>query len=117
MQSKILRQGTNNGYATALLHDGGRIADGQSQMLEGRFVFGDGTSPARVFAISHDWVTARTYGPFGTLMFDIFFVTGDSRPNPLVFAALFPFYLGLSALDLWSPSKTGAAILGVARKP
>lgn len=59
----------------------------------------------------------RTFGPLGTLMFDIFFVTGDSRPNPLVFAALFPFYLGLAALDLVVPSKTGAAILGVARKP
>ncbi len=59
----------------------------------------------------------RTFGPFGTLMFDLFFVTGDSRPNPLVFAVLFPFYLGLSALDLFVPSKRGAAILGVARKP
>ena len=61
--------------------------------------------------------TLRTFGPFGTLMFDIFFVTGDSRPNPLVFAALFPFYLGLSTLDLVIPSKKGAAILGVGKKP
>jgi SAM-dependent methyltransferase len=59
----------------------------------------------------------RTFGPFGTLMFDIFFVTGDSHPNPLVFATLFPLYMTLSALDLVVPSRTGAGILGVARKP
>jgi 2-polyprenyl-3-methyl-5-hydroxy-6-metoxy-1,4-benzoquinol methylase len=60
----------------------------------------------------------RTFGPFGTLMYDIFFVTGDSQPNPVVFAGLFPLYLGLSALDVMLPApQAGAAILGVARKP
>lgn len=59
----------------------------------------------------------RTFGFFGTLMFDIFFVTGDSRPNPLIYAALFPFYMGLSFLDLALPTSTGAGILGVAHKP
>jgi 2-polyprenyl-3-methyl-5-hydroxy-6-metoxy-1,4-benzoquinol methylase len=59
----------------------------------------------------------RTFGPCGTLMFDLFFVTGDSRPNPLVYAALFPVYMALSALDMVLPYKDGAAILGSARKP
>jgi 2-polyprenyl-3-methyl-5-hydroxy-6-metoxy-1,4-benzoquinol methylase len=62
-------------------------------------------------------VVRFTYGRFGTLMFDVFFVTGDSRPNPAIFAALFPFYLGLSALDLAFPGRHGAGILGVGRKP
>lgn len=59
----------------------------------------------------------KTFGFFGTLMFDMFFVTGDSRPNPFVYAMLFPFYIGLSALDLAFPGSQGAGILGVARKP
>lgn len=58
-----------------------------------------------------------TFGRFGTLMFDLFFVTGDSKPNPIVFALLFPFYMALSVLDLWLPSSHGAAILGVGQKP
>ena len=59
----------------------------------------------------------RTFGPFGTLMFDVFFVTGDSQPNPALYLALFPFYMTLAALDLWLPGRNGAAILGVGRKP
>jgi SAM-dependent methyltransferase len=58
-----------------------------------------------------------TFGACGTLMFDLFFASGDSRPNPLLYAALFPVYLGLSALDLTLPGRRGAAILGVARRP
>jgi hypothetical protein len=58
-----------------------------------------------------------TFGPFGTLMFDLFFAAGDNRPNPVVYAALLPVYLGLSALDLAVPARRGAAILGVARRP
>jgi len=58
-----------------------------------------------------------TFGRFGTLMFDIFFVTGDSRPHPAVFAGLFPFYMTLSALDVALPIRHGAAILGVGRRP
>jgi len=58
-----------------------------------------------------------TFGPCGTLMFDLFFVTGDSRPHPLVYAALLPVYMGLAALDVALPSRHGAAILGVGRKP
>lgn len=58
-----------------------------------------------------------TFGPFGTLMFDLFFATGDSAPNPAVYAALFPVYMTLSALDLRAPAAHGAAILGCGRKP
>jgi SAM-dependent methyltransferase len=58
-----------------------------------------------------------TFGAWGTLMFDLFFVTGDNRPNPLLYAALFPVYLGLARLDLAWPGAHGAAILGVGRKP
>jgi 2-polyprenyl-3-methyl-5-hydroxy-6-metoxy-1,4-benzoquinol methylase len=59
----------------------------------------------------------RTFGRFGTLMFDIFFVTGDNKPNPLVYAALFPFYMALGGLDVALPGRNGAAVLGVGRKP
>jgi SAM-dependent methyltransferase len=58
----------------------------------------------------------RTFGPFGTLMFDLFFVTGDSKPNPLVFAAMFPVHMTLARLDLAMPGQHGAAILGIGRK-
>ncbi len=59
----------------------------------------------------------RTFGRFGTLMFDLFFVTGDSRPNPAAYAALFPLYMALARLDVACPGRTGAAVLGVGRKP
>ena len=49
-------------------------------------------------------------------MFDLFFVTGDSRPHPLVYAALFPLYMGLSMVDVMGPARGGAAIFGIARK-
>lgn len=58
-----------------------------------------------------------TFGRFGTLMFDLFFVTGDNRPNPLLFALLLPLYLGLGGLDLLFPGRGGAAVFGVGRKP
>jgi len=57
-----------------------------------------------------------TFGRFGTLMFDIFFAVGDNRPNPAVFLALFPLYMGLAALDTALPSRHGAAVFGVGRK-
>jgi SAM-dependent methyltransferase len=59
----------------------------------------------------------RTFGPAGTLMFDLFFVTGDSRPHPLVYLALFPVYMLLAAIDVTMPARGGAAVLGIARKP
>ncbi len=58
-----------------------------------------------------------TFGRFGTLMFDLFFITGDDRPNPFVYAALFPLYMMLSFLDVTIPIRHGAAVLGVGRKP
>lgn len=58
----------------------------------------------------------RTFGPAGTLMFDLFFVTGDSRPHPLVYAAMFPVYMALSAIDVMAPAGGGSAIFGIARK-
>jgi SAM-dependent methyltransferase len=54
-----------------------------------------------------------TFGLFGTLAFDVFFVIGDSRPNPVLFAVLFPLLVGLGCLDLWFRSSTGSAILAV----
>src|SRR2546422_11003911 len=58
-----------------------------------------------------------TFGRPGTLMFDLFFATGDNRPNPLVYAALLPMYLGLAKLDVSQEHAHGAAILGIGRKP
>jgi hypothetical protein len=57
-----------------------------------------------------------TFGFFGTLAFDLFFVIGDNRPHPVVFALMFPLLMLLAALDLAFPSKTGSAILAVASK-
>ncbi|HEY7650332.1 MAG TPA: class I SAM-dependent methyltransferase [Methylomirabilota bacterium] len=57
-----------------------------------------------------------TFGPWGTLMFDLFFATGDNQPHPLVYGTLFPLYMALARLDVARPSRHGAAILGVARK-
>lgn len=58
----------------------------------------------------------QTYGFFGTLAFDIFFVIGDNRPNPMVFFLLFPFMMMLSELDLLFPIRHGSAVLAIARK-
>jgi 2-polyprenyl-3-methyl-5-hydroxy-6-metoxy-1,4-benzoquinol methylase len=57
-----------------------------------------------------------TFGRSGTLMFDLFFATGDAEPYPLVYAALFPLYMALSAIDVAFPHAHGAAILAVGRK-
>jgi 2-polyprenyl-3-methyl-5-hydroxy-6-metoxy-1,4-benzoquinol methylase len=57
-----------------------------------------------------------TFGRFGTLMFDLFFATGDSEPHPLVYAMLFPLYMTLARLDVALPGRNGAAVLGVGRK-
>jgi SAM-dependent methyltransferase len=58
----------------------------------------------------------RTFGPAGTLMFDLFFVTGDSRPHPAVYLALFPLYMLLAAVDVLLPTRAGAAVMGIACK-
>ena len=57
-----------------------------------------------------------TFGPFGTLAFDIFFVIGDNRPNPLVFALFFPFLMLLGVLDLHVKNGSGSGIMVSARK-
>jgi 2-polyprenyl-3-methyl-5-hydroxy-6-metoxy-1,4-benzoquinol methylase len=88
--------------------DYGHVREGYSEESLSRVIRDSGLEVEKV---------RFTFGRFGTFMFDIFFVTGDSRPNPLVFAGLLPFYLGLSALDLALPIGHGAAILGVGRKP
>ncbi|MGH7933810.1 MAG: class I SAM-dependent methyltransferase [Candidatus Binataceae bacterium] len=58
-----------------------------------------------------------TYGFFGTLAHDLFFVIGDSEVNPLVFAVALPFLLTLTFLELHTPTRKGSALLVVARKP
>ena len=88
--------------------DYGHVRDGYSERQLARLLEGAGLEVDTV---------RRTFGRFGTLMFDIFFMTGDSRPNPAVYLALFPFYLALGALDLALPGRNGAAVLGVGRKP
>lgn len=88
--------------------DYGHVRDGYSEATLARLLENEGLEVDLI---------RRTFGRFGTLMFDLFFVTGDSRPNPLMFMALFPFYMALSALDVVCPGTGGAGILGVARKP
>jgi SAM-dependent methyltransferase len=88
--------------------DYGHVRDGYSEaQLRGLFE-GSGLEVESV---------RRTFGPAGTLMFDLFFVTGDSRPHPLVYGALFPIYMLLAALDVLIPTRSGAAVMGIARKP
>jgi ubiquinone/menaquinone biosynthesis C-methylase UbiE len=58
-----------------------------------------------------------TYGLFGTLAHDLFFIIGDSEVNPLVFALMLPFLLTLTFLELHTPTRKGSALLVVARKP
>jgi len=87
--------------------DYGHVRDGYSEDRLRELFEGAGLSVESV---------RRTFGPAGTFMFDLFFVTGDSRPNPLVYLALFPFYMLLAAVDVLIPSRRGAAVMGVARK-
>jgi SAM-dependent methyltransferase len=55
-----------------------------------------------------------TYGPFGNLAHDIFFVIGDSDPNPLVYAAALPFLLFLSFLENHTSTHRGSGLLVIA---
>lgn len=61
--------------------------------------------------------TVWTYGPFGNLAHDLFVVLGDSKPNPMVFAASLPFLLALSFLELHTPTRHGSGLLVIVRKP
>jgi hypothetical protein len=67
---KILKSGVTGTWRFALLHDGGQISDGQSQVLEGRFLYEGGVKP-RVFAIAKNWGAVGTFGPYGYLMPEI----------------------------------------------
>ena len=58
-----------------------------------------------------------TYGFWGTLSFDLFFVLGDNRPHPAVFLLAFPFLMAAAGLDLLFPIKKGSGLLVVAKKP
>jgi ubiquinone/menaquinone biosynthesis C-methylase UbiE len=60
--------------------------------------------------------TKWTYGFWGTLAFDLFFVIGDNRPNPLIFAILFPFLSFMGMLDVNFPPKSGSGLLVVSQK-
>ena len=57
-----------------------------------------------------------TFGFWGTLSFDLFFVIGDNKPNPLAFLLAFPFLMLTAMLDLYFPSRQGSALLVVAKK-
>jgi ubiquinone/menaquinone biosynthesis C-methylase UbiE len=57
-----------------------------------------------------------TFGYWGTLCFDLFFVIGDNKPNPFVFLAAFPFLMWMAMMDLYFPSEMGSALLVTARK-
>jgi SAM-dependent methyltransferase len=61
--------------------------------------------------------TVWTYGPFGNLAHDLFFVLGDSKPNPFVFAASLPFLLALSFLENHTQTRHGSGLLAIVRKP
>jgi SAM-dependent methyltransferase len=58
-----------------------------------------------------------TFGLFGTLAFDLFFIIGDSRPNPFLFALLFPALLAFGWADLLVHNRVGSAILAIGTKP
>lgn len=60
--------------------------------------------------------TVWTYGPFGNLAHDLFFVLGDSKPNPLVFAASLPFLLALSFLENHTSTQHGSGLLAIVGK-
>jgi SAM-dependent methyltransferase len=61
--------------------------------------------------------TVWTYGPFGNLAHDLFFVLGDSKPNPIVFATSLPFLLTLSFLENHTTTRHGSGLLAIVRKP
>ena len=88
--------------------DYGHVRQGYSKKTLSRIMDNAGLNIERI-----RW----TFGVFGTLMFDLFFITGDNKPNPIVYMMLFPFYMLLSFLDVTFPTNHGAAILAVGRKP
>ncbi len=81
-----------------------------------------GYSPAMINGLAREVglepvKTVWTYGPFGNFAHDLFFVLGDSKPNPIVFAASLPFLLGLSFLENHTTTRHGSGLLAIVRKP
>jgi 2-polyprenyl-3-methyl-5-hydroxy-6-metoxy-1,4-benzoquinol methylase len=80
-----------------------------------------GYSPERINALLREaglrTLEVRwTYGPFGNLAHDIFFVIGDSKPHPVAFAAALPLLLLLSFLEGHTPIRHGSGLLVTAAK-
>ncbi len=67
-QGKVLAQSQQGNLRLFRLHNGGPIADGQSQVLEGRFVFA-GNSPPRPYAMAKGWVFTDAFGAYGQLVY------------------------------------------------
>lgn len=86
----------------------GHVRDGYSTTDLQNLFEETGTEPVQV---------RHTYGPFGTLCFDLFFSIGDSKPNPIAYMTLFPLLKALAHLDLHGTPRHGAAVLGIAQKP
>ena len=86
----------------------GHVREGYSlDALHAAFVAG-GADPVKL---------RYTYGPWGTLAFDLFFSIGDSKPNPLLFTGLYPLLKTFAWIDVHQEPGQGAAVLGIARKP
>ncbi len=66
--SKVIKKSEAGTWRMALLHDGGQISDGQSQLVEGRFIYESSATPPRIVALAKDWAIAGTYGPYGNLL-------------------------------------------------
>jgi SAM-dependent methyltransferase len=82
----------------------------------------EGYSPDRISSLLHKAQLhvesiRYTYGFFGTLAHDLFFIIGDSEVNPVVFALSLPLLLPLSFLEGHTRPRTGSALLVLARKP
>lgn len=58
-----------------------------------------------------------TFGWPGTRAFDIFFLLGDSNPNPILFFICLPLLLILGRLDLVGQHQLGSALIVKAVKP
>lgn len=65
--SKVLARSDKSGFDAATLYWGGMMGDGQSNFLEGQFVY-TGSQPPRLYAISQLWGQKRVFGPFGSVM-------------------------------------------------
>lgn len=77
-----------------------------------------GETRRRLKGIGFSAVECRpTYGFWGTLCFDVFFVLGDNDPNPAVFLLAFPWLMALAWMDVWFPCETGSGLLVTGERP